>query len=216
VTMSKSERDRITDERLAELVAAGAAAADGNVFTVADVTTRDLGEMAGEVLAARRWRPPARPDHQTPEHAGHDGGWRSGPLRATVQISSRSLRVRLGGDPAESQSGTAGHFTLCMYWRARGGPDGDQVLWVDFELFEVVRPGTYRSRDRSRGETTRLGEAELAASGFVKWDGCTQFELGPVHVDGAAELDRLLWAVAEARRRCALAMPGTDAAAEYE
>jgi len=141
---------------------------------------------------------------------GHSLEWVSGPLRSTEQILD--------------ENGPLGSYTLCLYWKP-ASPDDDRVYWVDFELFEVIglphpegKPAEYQRRgSHSSPDLVRdLDAAESAAQGFVKWDGCTQFEISAVHVDSKRQLDRLLAAIGEARRRCALAMGGNyDKPSEY-
>lgn len=100
------------------------------------------------------------------------------------------------------------------------------VLRCDFDLVhQVVRDGVVMYTKDSRffepgpgphsGETDDPGRAELAVAGFAKWDGCTQFEVSPVHIDDKVDLDELLSAIAEARRQCAKRM-GRDIADEYD
>lgn len=143
-------------------------------------------------------------------YKGHSKQWVSGPLRSTEQILD--------------ENGLLGSFTLCLYWKPAESDD-PRVYWVDFELFEVHgvpyperKPAEYQRRDSNNGPdlVRDLDEAESAAEGFVKWDGCTQFEVSAVHVDSKRGLDRLLTAIGEARRRCALAMGSNyDRPSEY-
>lgn len=140
---------------------------------------------------------------------GYSKQWVSGPRRSTEQILD--------------EDGLLGSFTLVLYWKPNEDTGG--IYWVDFELFEVTgvphpegQPAEYQRRgaDTSPDLVRDLNEAESTAEGFVKWDGCTQFEIGAVHVDSKRQLDRLLAAIGEARRRCALAMGSTyDQPSEY-
>jgi hypothetical protein len=89
-------------------------------------------------------------------------------------------------------------------WESRDGLTG----WVDFELFEVIgmqddgkhmyhQKGYSSSPDQY---TLSPDEAEMQASGFVKWDGCTQFNTDDgVHVDGKADMEAFLEALRRAR-----------------
>lgn len=133
---------------------------------------------------------------------------RAGQLRDTQRI------------PAKHTTHPIGSFTLRLYWT----PDAHGlVLLVGFELFEIVG---HQADDESAvcfaggatiaDMTEDLDEAEPVASGFAKWDGCTQFEVAPVHVDDLQGLENLFHGISEARRRCALAMAGTDIATEYQ
>lgn len=135
---------------------------------------------------------------------GYVKQWVSGPRQVTKQI----------GDEAN----VLGSFTLVLYWKPN---DDGRVLWVDFELFEVTwKSGDkfgYERRDSDRGPdgVDTLDEAEWAAKGFVKWDGCTQFDVNSVHVDDRSGLLQLLNAIETAREECALAMPESDVIEEY-
>jgi hypothetical protein len=135
--------------------------------------------------------------------------YRSGPLRETHRI------------PSKHGTDTIGSFTLRLYWKLW---DDGRVGWVDFELFEVTSyevadPSKllYELRDAvsSHDLTADLDEAGPAADGFVKWDGCTQFNVASVHVDSRKGLENLFHGIAEARRLCALAMPWSDLHREY-
>lgn len=138
-------------------------------------------------------------------HVGNCGQWVSGPLQVTKQI----------GD----EDGLLGSFTLCLYWE----PDKDgSVYWVDFELFEVTELAESGSMEYERRGATHspdpvasLSEAQAAAYGSVKFDGCTQFEVNSVHVDNRERLIALLNAIETAREECALAMPGRMVHEEY-
>lgn len=207
-------RKRLTDEKLTEVAAANWDATLGGVFYV-----QELAELATEVLAARKRR---RDDSQlqeggrTPDHVGHDGAWVSGQLQVTTQVTATTRR------PADTTYNLPS-YTLCMYWREQDdGCGGRKVYWVDFELFEVIWKDDdgilryqLRGSPNSPDPTGDLDHAEVAASGFVKWDGCTQFQVADVHVDGRGELEALFSVIEEVRRRCAQAMPWSDVASEY-
>lgn len=143
------------------------------------------------------------------KQAGYCKQWVSGPRQVTKQVCT--------------DDGLLGSFTLVLYWRTGQLEDEpDRVLLVDFELFEVTAvrdDGTaeYHRRDSTNGWDTvsDLGEADWTAQGFVKSDGCTQFEVSAVHVDHIDGLHRLLGAIATARHECAMAMPGSDVILEY-
>lgn len=94
-------------------------------------------------------------------------------------------------------------------------PQGGKY-WIDFEVYDVEGYEIGREAERvfqKKGETsnfpgtTNLDEAEPVAHGFVKWDGCTQFNMD-VHIDHVKHLEGLFNAVLEARRLAAEAMPG--------
>lgn len=139
--------------------------------------------------------------------------YRSGPLRETHRIPA--LRPRRGDAAA------LGSWTLRLYWKPWN--DG-RVGWVDFELFEVTALAgaaneleyPQRGATRSTDVTSSLDEAEPTAQGFLKWDGCTQFSVEPVHVDSRGDLENLFHGISEARRLAAVAMSATyDRSSEY-
>lgn len=107
--------------------------------------------------------------------------------------------------------------------------DGE-TYWVDFQIFEIVgcdhepyqAPG--RKFFNRKGATSSpdpvytYEEAQPIVDGFVKWDGCTQFEFPDgVHVDCKRHLEALFSAVGEARKAAAELMgPTWDCRREYE
>lgn len=107
--------------------------------------------------------------------------------------------------PRQSQQSYRGEngdvIVLALYW-APG-----RVLVVDFELFE--------SRDRSRGLTADIDEAEPFAYGTVKWDGCMQLSVLNTHLCTKEDLERLHAQLQWAREQCAHAMPDTDIEEDY-
>lgn len=106
--------------------------------------------------------------------------------------------------PALHGGDALGSFTLRLYWDTRA--DG-RVGWVEFELFEVVGTGGAPSLDGARA----------VASGMVKWDGCTQFEVASVHIDELCDLENLFHGIRETRKLCAKAMAwSSDLAGEYD
>lgn len=139
--------------------------------------------------------------------------YRSGPLRETHRIPALH--------PRRGDAAALGSWTLRLYWKPW---DDGRVGWVDFELFEVTALAgaaneleyPQRGATRSTDVTSSLDEAEPTAQGFLKWDGCTQFSVEPVHVDGRGELENLFHGISEARRLAAAAMPATyDKDSEY-
>lgn len=92
-------------------------------------------------------------------------------------------------------------------WKHRDGKPG----WVDFEVFEVVVMGTETEDVRwfhRKGytscpgeETLNADEAETVAEGFVKWDGCTQWDVSSAHTDSTASMRNLCDAIQLARSR---------------
>jgi hypothetical protein len=99
-------------------------------------------------------------------------------------------------------------------------PDEDErTHWVDWELFEVAsieaHPNPGRVLYQRRGATCSpdhvdtLDEAERAAHGMLKWDGCMQWTMeDPVHVDSMGQLDALFAAIRRTRIEAARRMPG--------
>ncbi len=108
--------------------------------------------------------------------------------------------------------------------RLWGNPSGEgEQYWIDFEVFAVEGYETENPSARifqKIGETsnfpgtTDLDEAEPVAHGFVKWDGCTQFDMD-VHIDSKEQLEALFNAVLKARALAADAMPGKMINDEY-
>lgn len=99
----------------------------------------------------------------------------------------------------------------------------DETHWVDFKIYEVIgydsetkqrhfhRDGSNNGADG----TTSYDEADTAAEGFVKWDGCTQFGMIPIHADDKYDLIALFAAVLKARELAAEEMPGKEIQQEY-
>lgn len=135
--------------------------------------------------------------------------YRSGPAQPTVRIPGLDAQHALGS------------FVLRRFWKANG--DG-RVLWVDFELFECTsyptdNPDAWEFERKGAMEgwdtTPNLDEAQPVAEGFVKWDGCTQFDVASVHVDSKHGLLNLFHGIGEARRLCAEAMGDAYDRSEY-
>lgn len=104
--------------------------------------------------------------------------------------------------------------------------DDGQTGWVDFEIFEVIghdgtheNPGPkfFNKRDSrtSPNPAYSYDDAEVIAEGFVKFDGCTQFNMGHVHVDSREQLEMLFKAIEKARELAADEMPGMMIGDEY-
>lgn len=77
------------------------------------------------------------------------------------------------------------------------------TTWTDFVLCEVAAMHSGKASDvdgvpmfdrkgskSSLNRTENLDEAEPAAEGFIKWDGCMQFTSGHQHFDNRADVDR--------------------------
>lgn len=96
--------------------------------------------------------------------------------------------------------------------------------WVDFQIFEVIGYDSDGEKRKffNRKDAQSLpdpvysyDEAEVVAEGFVKWDGCTQFDVGSVHVDSKEQLRALFVAIEKARELAADEMPGMMINDEY-
>lgn len=96
--------------------------------------------------------------------------------------------------------------------------------WVDFQIFEIIgydsdgeRRKFFNKRDspHSPDAVYSYDEAEIIAEGFVKWDGCTQFDIASVHVDDREQLAALFAAISKARELAAEEMPGMEIGDEY-
>lgn len=65
--------------------------------------------------------------------------------------------------------------------------------------------------------TSDIDDADLAAWGHVKWDGCMEIRIGmPSHFCNRLQVEQFLDAILQVRRLCAEKMAGTDVAREYE
>lgn len=100
--------------------------------------------------------------------------------------------------------------------------DGGSIGWVDFQVFGLVgeqSDGTflYPRKDAisSMDLVEDLAQAETEADGFVKWDGCTQFAVGHVHIDHVDQLDRLFESIKLARFEAAQLMADKDIMEDY-
>jgi hypothetical protein len=100
---------------------------------------------------------------------------------------------------------------------------GSGVIWVDFEVIEVPmyeqgKPVFYRKEWISLADNTQdPNEADAVVSGYVKWDGCTEFKLD-VHVCSGKGMDELFFAIKRARYEAAMLMGPSgqeDIGAEY-
>jgi hypothetical protein len=141
--------------------------------------------------------------------------WRSGPLRRTVALDDYA----------------ADSYVVRLYW----GEDL-KILWVDFEIYLVVarelapnhwgtrkgtREGAPAYHDDKLHFVTDIDAARPDVTGFVKWDGCTQFRLAPgsglAHVDSRSQLRAFTDAIDKARELAAQAMtPDADVRHDYD
>lgn len=112
-------------------------------------------------------------------------------------------------------------YLVCLAWNPDLGPN-DMPSWVDFALYEEVTksdngvPGYQVSDDSGYLETTENYEEALpVAQGFMKWDGCTQFSIEPLHYDDHRDIAKLFDTILQVRRECAR-ITGNDAEDEYK
>lgn len=140
----------------------------------------------------------------------HSDRYRSGPLQRTE---------RLGAG--------IGSFVVRLYWKVdnSGSTVGWPVYWVDFELFKYAgmdsdtgaevfeRP--WSGDGGHPGMTSDLDQAEPAAYGHLKWDGCMDLQVVESHFCDLDSLRGLFTAIEQTRRLCAESMPGTDVLLEY-
>ncbi len=97
---------------------------------------------------------------------------------------------------------------------------GHGIYWIDFQIFEVIgydwgagvkgrKFFNLKKSPRSPEPVYTYDEAAVIVEGFVKWDGCTQFDFPEgIHVDSKRHLDALFSAVCRARELASEAMPG--------
>lgn len=146
--------------------------------------------------------------------------------RERWNVSRLISETRIGDVDADAAST---EFVIQLF----GG--GETIMWIDFRIAEVIgtvvedgtgamrmghamairtlpRAANGRKFFNRRGSSFSpdpvytMDDAELIAVGFVKWDGCTQFHMSHVHVDGRAELDAMFAAICKARELAAGAM----------
>ena len=85
--------------------------------------------------------------------------------------------------------------------------DEEEVLWVDWKLVVIYgedaneRP-LYRLDDVGSGFTDDIEKAEVAASGFCKWDGCAELRIDE-HICSPDDLGDLLDAIKGVYVACA-------------
>ena len=124
--------------------------------------------------------------------------------------------------PEEAVEHFRDSYTLAWTW----AKNEDGVLWVNWFLLDRFQydgetTPTFSRRDAQSSPpvgdqaTQEWREADYVASGFVKWDGCTQFTVD-AHVDARSGLDVLLAAIVRARMERALEMGAAyDSRTEY-
>lgn len=93
-----------------------------------------------------------------------------------------------------------------------------RILRVDFLVVRVdgVADDGVRlfSKDGRGRSTQNIDEADAETDGFVRWDGCTQFQMD-CHIDALTDLESALAAVAQARREAAKLLSHWDCSEEY-
>lgn len=89
-------------------------------------------------------------------------------------------------------------YAIRLRWAEREA-EGD-AYWVDFEMFRNVSldpPMEFHARNRA-DFTQDMDQADRDATGYVKWDGCTQVDVS-THVCEGSALDALCGALRYAR-----------------
>ena len=101
-------------------------------------------------------------------------------------------------------------FALVLSWK-EDGKDGDEgVHWIDFAAYIVVchvrdtkgfdpklppEACLFAKRDATPTErvTTNINDAEVFVTGFIKWDGCSEwhFDEGGYHACGLEQAERV-------------------------
>lgn len=69
--------------------------------------------------------------------------------------------------------------------------------WLDYEAYKMTASSDERMYERKGAQdgfamTSNIEEAEVTISGYVKWDGCTEFTLNNTHFCGRADLKETL------------------------
>lgn len=108
-----------------------------------------------------------------------------GRYRSGQTVPQKTFRI---GDVGENGD-AIGNIIVRLFFEP-----SDRVLWVNFEAFEVnsqefnngkfgVEKFERLDSTGSMDDTEDLEEAEPLLHGFVKWDGCTQFDWSSIHID---------------------------------
>ena len=79
------------------------------------------------------------------------------------------------------------NYVLWWAWE----PGDVERLWVSFAIYDVL-------------DATSFATAEPVLDGFVKFDGCTQFNSPNIHVDSARQLAEIFSLIAWARGVCVM------------
>ncbi len=84
--------------------------------------------------------------------------------------------------------------------------------WLDFKAYEVTgltdgKIPNYRTPKYQFTEDVALAEPSI--TGFVKWDGCAEYDLTDGHVCGLLSLQQLIAVMTELHRLCLL-LPNID------
>lgn len=110
-------------------------------------------------------------------------------------------------------------YLVRFFWDTNDGATVPH--WIDFQIFSVVArtmtgvPEFYanESMELADGLTQDLTAAHPECSGFVKWDGCSQFYFAAdrnepaLHFDDAESMQMFLGCLTYARARCLEVMP---------
>jgi hypothetical protein len=98
-----------------------------------------------------------------------------------------------------------GDFGYCAVVSCNEPKEGDTPYWIDFEVYEIVGVEMHPVEGRllfdcetpsgCSGTTHILDDADEFITGFIKWDGCSEWDLGNHHfcsVKQAASVGPLL------------------------
>ena len=94
--------------------------------------------------------------------------------------------------------------------RLYGDAVNDNLTWVDFKIYAFASIDADEPLFSGEMYPVPLdhAEVEVLAEGFVKWDGCTQFN-ADVHIDEESDLLLFNTALVETRRHARDLMGGT-------
>lgn len=99
---------------------------------------------------------------------------------------------------------------------------GGKIGWVDFIIIHVAacnEAHTIKYYNKNVGDgpqdmTEKPDEAVIDCSGFVKWDGCTQFSIEHIHIDDRSNFELFVTALLLARELAASIMT-TETSNDY-
>lgn len=98
-------------------------------------------------------------------------------------------------------------YEIMLTWK---DVDDNDIYCVDFKIYSGwLQSDGERLYTKTQDEPTTIREeAEFEVRGFIKWDGCTQFEIGDsmIHWDSSDDMNRLFETLKLAREQAALVM----------